>query len=115
MWYTIARTCWRILGSRDKNNILSCPCIDNRRKANLFISAFIGVGKHLIEQHGFIVLVNRWLLCVMLGIIDVPAKTYLVENGIDAVRFLIADLKAVFECCIFAVNVDIVGKMLKHN
>ena len=56
-------------------------------------------------------LVNRWLLCVMLGIINVPAKAYLVENGINAVCFLIADLKAVFECCIFAVNVDIVGKI----
>lgn len=59
-------------------------------------------------------LVNRWLLCVMLGIINVPAKAYLVENGINAVCFLIADLKAVFECCIFAVNVDIVGKISRN-
>lgn len=32
----------------------------------------------------------------MLGIINVPTKAYLVENGIEAVRFLIADLKAVY-------------------
>ena len=50
----------------------------------------------------------------MFGIIDVPAKACLVENGIDAVRFLIADLKAVFECCIFAVNIDIVGKISRN-
>ena len=50
----------------------------------------------------------------MLGIINVTAKAYLVENRIDAVCFLITDLKAVFECCIFAVNVDIVGKISRN-
>ena len=47
----------------------------------------------------------------MLSVINIPAKVDLIENGIDAVRALIVDLKAVFQCCIFAINVNLVGKV----
>ena len=66
------------------------------------VDLVVGPNLHSLTQHD------------TLGIINVTAKAYLVENGIDAVRFLIADLKAVLECCIFAVNIDIVGKISRN-
>ena len=48
----------------------------------------------------------------MLDMVKSSTKANFIKDRINAIRLLATNFKAIFECCILAINIDVVSKIV---